>query len=260
MSRIYFHSPTNESEVRGSERAYAAHLVNEMFVTTLGVSDNDYPDRPHVLRNIIAPSHYCLRSQGQQFARELETALHVHGGMGGPILMMDGKAVDTFSASLNTALVMGSDAIKLGARLHGQCEIHAWVDGLNREWLAEMIEQGHEVGIFRTDAGWESVITHLRERADEPVVTSYSVCEQFPNAHAANWKPTKVDEDGEADWDAWYELPKETQWMKSMLGIMNTEPLLEIKPDNWNDFYFYDGLTAFDLLAKAIELDKAKAA
>lgn len=256
MSRIYFHSPTNDSEVRGSERAYAAGLINDMFISALGVSDHDFPESPHVLRNIIAPTHYCLRAEGSMFARQLETALHVHSSMGGPTLVMDGQPVDTFLAALNTALVMGSDAIKLGARLHGQCEIHAFVEGANRTWLADIIERGRKTGVFRAESGWESVITHLRERDDEPVVTSYSVCESFPNPQAANWKPTNVDEDGEADWDAWYDLPEKTQWHMAMSGIRKS--LLEIRPEDWDTFYFGNGVTGFDLLAKAIELGKAK--
>jgi hypothetical protein len=222
MSRIYFHSPSGDGEVRGSERAYAAHLCQEMFITALGVSGWDTPSHPHVLRRIIAPSHYCLQQSGLQFEQQLRTALVVSGF--GPVLNVDGQDIDVFSTTLNTALVMGSNPIKLSARLHGQCEIHAWVDGLNREWLAGIIEQGRKVGIFRGDSGWESVVALLKSRNDEPVVTSYSVCEQFPNAHAA------------------------------------TSPFLEMKPDNWDSYYFNDGLTGFDLLAKAVELDKDKAA
>lgn len=255
MSRIYFHSQSNSSEVRGSERAYAAHLVNDLFQTALGVSDWDTPENPHVLRNIIAPNHYCLREEGKRFAESLSTSLVA--SCFGPILVVDGKGVDVFSAALNTAMVMGSDAIKLSARLHGQCEVHAFVEGPNREWLAAIIEQGREVGIFRSDSGWESVIAHLRERNDEPIVTSYSVCEQFPNAGAAGWKPTRVDESGEADWDEWYDLPEAEQWAQGMKALREEKPMSrEMKPDNWNDYYFWDGVTGFDLLAKAIEIDK----
>jgi hypothetical protein len=254
MSRIYFHSESKDSEVRGSERAYAAHLVNDMFQTALGVSDWDSPEHPHVLRQIIIPTHYCLRDEGQRFERSFSTALSV-AGVCGPVLRVDGENVDIFSAALNTAMVMGSDAIKLSVRLHGQCEVHAYVEGPNREWLANMIERGREIGIFREESGWESVVTHLRERDDEPVVTSYSVCGQFPNPGAAGWKPTKVDESGEADWDEWYDFSEAEQWAKGMEAL-RASPLMEMKPDNWDSYYFGDGVTGFDLLAKAVELGK----
>lgn len=256
MSRIYFHSPSGDAEVRGSERAFMGHLVNELFQVAIGVSDWDTPERPHVLRRIIYPNHYCLKATGAEFARQLRTALYV--AMDTPVIWVDGQVVQTFSAALNTAMAMGSDPIKLCARLHGQCEIHTYVEGKNREWLAKKIEQGRDVGVLRSDQGWEETVTMLRTRKDEPVVTSYSVCEQFPNAHAAGWKPDKLTEEGEADWDAWYDLPSAKQWEMGMSALRQTA--LEMKPSNWGKYYFHDGLTGFDLLAKAIALDKEQAA
>lgn len=255
MSRVHFHSESNESEVRGSERAYAAHLCTEMFLTAIGVSEYDTPEHPHVLRNIIAPNHYCLRESGKRFDESLRTALAVSAF--GPVLIVDGEPVDVFSASLNTALIIGSDEIKLGARLHGQCEIHAYIEGSNRWWFANLIDSGRAIGVLRSDVGWESVMAHLRERDDEPIVTSYSVCEQFPNPHAANWKPAEVDDEDEVDWDAWYDIPLAEQWAQGM-SVLRGSPLMEMKPDNWNSYFFGDGATGFTLLAKALELNKAR--
>lgn len=258
MSRIYFHSPSRESEVRGSERALMGGLIGDMFLTALGVSDYDFPPQsPHVLRNILDLSHYAAKQTGHSFASALSTALRV--GMDSSILVVDGKAVNVFAASLNTAVVMGSDPIILSARLHGQCEIHTYVEGTNRNWLADIIERGRKSGIFRSDSGWEDVIQHLRERNDEPVVTSYSVCEQFPNTSVSEWKPDKVNDEGDGDWDAYYDLPQETRWEIGMEAL-RAKPFMEMTPDNWRDYHFEDGLTGFDLLAKAIELDKLRAA
>lgn len=255
MSRIYFHSPSRESEVRGSERALMGHYVGDLFLMTLGVSDYDYPpDRPHVLRNILSPTHYAASETGKQFESSLSTALRV--AMDSEILVVDGKAVNVFSASLNTAIAMGSDPIILSARLHGQCEIHTYVEGPNRVWLAEIIERGRVSGIFRSEMGWESVIEHLRERDDEPIVTSYSVCEQFPNAGASGWKPDKVNEEGDGDWDAYYDLPTDEQWRMGMEAL-RAKPFMEMSPDKWRDYYFNDGETGFSLLAKAIEIGNA---
>ena len=171
MSRIYFHSLSCESEVFGSERAFMGHLVSDMFLSALGVDSFDFPpSNPHVLRTILDPAHYTAKHTGREFSDSLSTALRV--GMDSSILRVDGEAVNVFSATLNTAIVMGSDPIILSARLHGQCEIHTYVEGSNRRWLAGIIEQGRKSGIFRADSGWEDVIEHLRERDDEPVVTS----------------------------------------------------------------------------------------
>lgn len=255
MSRIYFHSQSGEAEVRGSERAYGAHLINDMFQTALGVSDYHTPENPHVLRNIIHPSHYCLRETGKRFAETFSTALAVC--METPLLWVDGNVVETFAASLNTGLVMGSAPIMAYARLHGQCEIHAFIEGRNRGWFAKILQQGLLDGIMRSGVGWEETITMLGSRNDEPVVTSYSVCEQFPNPHATGWKPSKVDEDGEADWDAWYEIPESEQWEMGMKALRASK-MLEIRPRDWKTFYFNDGWTGFKLLAKAIEISKQR--
>lgn len=234
------------------------HYVSDLFLMALGVSDYDYPpDNPHVLRNILSPSHYAAKETGRQFSHLLSTALRV--GMDSEILVVDGKAVNVFSASLNTAVVMGSDPIILSARLHGQCEIHTYVEGANRAWLADIVERGRKSGVFRSDMGWESVIEHLRERDDEPVVTSYSVCYQFPNASAAGWKPDKVNEEGDGDWDAYYDLPNDERWRMGMEAL-RAKPYMEMRPDHWSNYYFNDGTTGFSLLAKAIEIDKAKQA
>lgn len=258
MSRIYFHSPSRESEVRGSERALMGHYVSDLFEMALGVSDYDFPpDNPHVLRSILDPSHYAAKATGAEFARSLSTALRV--GFDSSILVVDGSPINLFSAALNTAIVMGSDPIILSARLHGQCEIHTYVEGKNRGWLAGIMERGRASGVFRSDEGWESVIEHLRERDDEPVVTSYSVCHQFPSASASGWKPDKVNEDGDGDWDAYYDLSSEERWRMGMEAL-RAKSYMEMTPDNWTSYYFNDGETGFTLLAKAIEIDKARKA
>jgi len=228
------------------------HLISDMFLSALGISDYDYPpDRPHVLRSILDPSHYAAKQTGRQFADTLSTALRV--AMDSSILVIGGSPIDVFSATLNTAIVMGSDPIILSARLHGQCEIHTYIEGKNRNWLAGIIEQGRKSGILRSDSGWESAIEHLRERDDEPVVTSYSVCDSFPNAGVSDWKPDKVDEDGEADWDAYYDLSSEERWSLGMTAL-RAKPYMEMTPENWSTYYFGDGQTGFSLLARAIEL------
>ncbi|MDT5061541.1 MAG: hypothetical protein QOH63_2000 [Acidobacteriota bacterium] len=249
MSRVYFHEQEGDSEVRGSERAYASYLCNEVFLAALNLNDYDSSERPSVLRNIIAPSHYVVRYKGREFAQSLKTALVVPTS--DELLVVEGKRVEVFSAALNTALIMGSDPIKLMARLHGQCEIHAYIEGKNRDWVAGIIEKGRASGIMRADVGWEETITMLRSNSERPVVTSYSVCEQFPNAGAAKWTPP-VNEDGE-DWDTWYDLPREERWRLGMEDL-RAESLLEIKPDDWDTYYFRDGVNGFKLLEAAYAL------
>jgi hypothetical protein len=258
MSRIYFHSEHGEVEVSGAERAYMGGVCGDLFLIGLHLNRHeDYPSYPSPLRKILNPNHYTAGPdyQGMRFVDALSTALHV--GFDSDVLIVDGKRVDTFAAALNTAYVMGSDAVKLMARLHGQCELHAYVEGANRAWLAGIIERGREARVLRPKMGWEAAAEFLRSREDCPVVTSYSVCDQFPNHHIAGWEPPLAKyEDGEEyqDTDAWYDLPAAEQWRAAMDGLRAAGGGLELKPDNWQTFHFRNGINGFQLRRIAEEL------
>lgn len=136
----------------------------------------------------------------------------------------EGEPLNTFELVLNAALRVGGDAIKLFARLYGQCELHAWVAQANRRWLADIIEAGRASNIMRgPDAlrewgTWEGVIALLRNTRKHPgpVVTSYSVCDTF------NFRDLKA--------------------LRETKG-------LELKPDDWNTFYFGAGTSLLDVFA-----------
>jgi hypothetical protein len=246
MSRIYFHSPSDTVEVWGRERASMNLYISDLFILALGISDYASTDDP--ITRIVEPTHYSLRDS--RFPHSLKTALGVASS--GTVLVVDGTPVDVFSAQLNTALDVGSDVVKLCARIHGQCEIHAYVEGAHRQWLADIVEEGLQVGIFRPDMGWNGVASFLRARSDEPVVTSYSVCDQFPNPHVAEWKPPV--QDREENWDAWYELPEETRWKLAMDGL-RTESSLEMNPASLGSIRFgVPAWNGFKLRIKANEL------
>lgn len=242
MSRIYFHSQRGDAEVRGWERAHAGSLCNDMLMIALGVSDmDDSPYHPSPIRKILPPDCYALQHTGSQFRSWLDIWV---GGASDSYFVVNGdRKVATFSTALNTAHVAGSDPVKFLARLHGQCELHAYVEGPNRAWLAGIIEQGRASGIMREDSGWEGVMELLRSRDDGPVVTSYSVSEQFPNQGIANWQ----NEDDEA----WYDLPKDEQWRLALDGLRNTKGQIEIKPDNWQTYTYRHGVNGFQLRAYA---------
>jgi hypothetical protein len=141
---------------------------------------------------------------------------------------------------------MGNDAIKFAARIHGQCELHCWVKGENRNWLAGVIEAGLSSGIYRQQQGWEDVQALLKEDDSTSVVLSYSVCDSFPNSAIAGFVPTK-DEDGDDSWDAWHNLDFSVQWQQACEGLERSGGGLELSPANWNTFYFAHGWDAFKL-------------
>ena len=228
MSRVYFHHESGDAaELRGSERAYAGGVCSDLFCATMMV--DRYMRKEDLAKYLrIFPAEHYLHQMTPDM-RSIETALRV--------------GQEFFAPSLNTALVMGSDAVKLLARLHGQCEIHAYVEGEDRAWLAGIITRGRETGVLRDDMGWEAVATFLVAAADAPIVTSYSVCEQFPNPYAAKWKKGP---------DAWYELPRAKQW-KLALATLRAQRGCRMQPSDWQTFYFMDGTTAFDLLKRVNE-------
>jgi hypothetical protein len=249
MSRIYWHSEERTAAVRGSERFHAGALCSGLLYIALQ-GHHSVPNNP--LRRVVFG--YMRNIPDEAFPSTLAAYCN---GLTDSYLLYEGRDYDVFTVALNTALVIGSDAIRLMARLHGQCEAHAYVEGANREWLADIIEQGQHAGIMRSDQGWEDVIALLRETDAAPVVTSYSVCEAFPNAYVGNYEPP-TDEHGNPDDDAWYNLPSGRQWSIAMTGLRQSSAArtfgLEMKPDNWNSYYFENGVTGFMVRAYADSL------
>lgn len=245
MSRIYFHGRDAEAEVRGSERAYIGSLCNSLLKVAIGPVF-DSPRQPSWVRKILPSDCYVL--QVGDFANALDTYL----GAGFGDLLIAGERKSVFDLALNTAMRMGNDTIKLMARLHAQCEIHCFVEAPNFEWLATVIENGRQQNILRADMGWENVITLLRSGDPGPVVCSYSVTEEFPNAYVAEqggtWQPPKdLDYPEEDNWDAWYDLDSDERWQLAVAGLRALPGKLEMSPTDWDGYYFGDGMTGFDL-------------
>lgn len=239
MSRICFHTPDNTAEVHGSERHYFAGLCAEITYGVLRQYAEDEYNRPALLRKAYPPDHYL---QAGDFAKKFHTHLIVAHE---PVHLRD-QEIDLFQLSLNTALAFGSDPLRFAARLHGQCEIHTYVEGPHRAWLAEIIKDGLRLEIYREGQGWNDVIALLEHDDETPVVTSFSVCDGFPNTHVAGWNPS-LNEYGEKDWDAWYDLSEETQWNMSMEGVRKVK-YLELTPDNWKSYSFGHNLNAVQFI------------
>ena len=235
MSYIAFHSPTKTLEIGGLERAYAGCLARDLMCSVLPVAYcNMHPAFwekvfGHVLRKKDRENEFTLRA-------------YLNGDKD---FLIEGKFISTFSVALNTMYRMGNSAMKLLARLHGQCEVHCWVDGKNRAWLADIIERGRKDRILRERysehyTSWEELAEFLRSNDSEPVVTSYSVCRFFPNHKIAQWTDN---EDG----DAFYSLSYTQQWDLAMQKLRE-EPTLELTPDNWDTYHFSSGVSAFDIM------------
>jgi len=266
MSRIYFHSPSGDAEVPGTERAWMGTVTD-----SLGMSPVD----SHLLINLSTTGCVTLfgRSVATWSAEQVQSARlavrHSDSVSDGLAISVYGVDLDPGCLTLNTALQLGSPAIRLMTRLHNQCEIHCWVDGPNRSWLADLIDAGLAEGSFRhteeaRGCGWSDVTKLLRSRDDEPVVTSYSVCDQFPNSYASTWMPAWPEGVPER-WDAldeatqeerseraesWYDLPPDEQWARGIEWLRAQAGGLELTPDQFTgsrEFHFGRDLSWIDL-------------
>ena len=83
--------------------------------------------------------------------------------IGGPAfgfrLEWRGWELDTFELSLNTALALGGDPLRLAARLAGLGREQLWVDAADRPWLAETIARALQIRLLPSSEadGWVHV-------------------------------------------------------------------------------------------------------
>lgn len=246
MSSISFASPTGVAYLRGSERAWMGRLIYDTTIGTMGASFNR-----DVLLQAIPDDHYLRIVKPDCWADSFATFIRTSD----LTLTAGDLAVDTFELVLNTALVIGGDAIKLAARLHGQCEMHAWVDGPNRAWLAAVIEHGRASSLFRPDMGWEEVCAFLLASDSEAVVTSYSVTDSFPypDPDVPRYRDDMTHEEREAAdqrSEDWYDLPDADRWADGMAWLKRSPAALELTPDGWDEYRFGPGVDTFRLMGK----------
>lgn len=263
MSRVYFHSPSGEAVLRGSERAWCDSVVRDIALGILG-DRGPFGDQVDKIRQLIKRDHWIVREGGPGEARFWDDFKLSMNGFSGDLLEWKGQPLSSFSFRLNTALLLGNDTVKLMAYLHGQCEIHGWIAGEDRDWYADLVKTGLRSGLLRKDMGWNDVLDLLTSRDDEPVVTSYSVTDSFPNPEIAGLVPEPGPEsDGHDElWTRWEELSDEDRWEQAFAGIMAREKpnsSWRWSPDVFATQKFGHELTFLDLLAPDV-LDRVERA
>ena len=239
MSRVYFHSPEDTAEVRGSERAYMGSVINELSLAIL----NPRLQKEKLL-NFLPSSCYLKRDYQSDVNWARDFSIWFSVGMMDDSLSVDGKQIETFGLALNTAYKLGNDVIRLMVRIHGQCEIHCWIPGRDRAWIAGIINSGLQTNLLRSDAGWNDVIKLLNLNSKTPVVLSYSVCDSFPN-------PCGLGR-GDGFRDKFWNMPYEKQWRLAFNALKKSQGGLKICRETWNDFYFNDGITAMDIINETV--------
>lgn len=254
MSRVYFHTrdaDTEDAELRGSERAYAGVLCGDLCAAVLDI-DSPPLNSDARYRRLLPAGAFPLDTQDRYaFMRHLRLYLTSTLSDGQIILPGTDERMPAWELGLNTAIVLGGDALRLLAKLHAQCEIHAYIEGHNRAWLASVIDEGLATRILRpqmahSPSGWESVATLLRAHDDSPIVLSYSVTDQFPNRYVAQWTAPSGNPDD------WYDLPFAERWELAMTGLRAGVIAhgVEWSPETWrNGFGDHPTYSAFDIMA-----------
>jgi hypothetical protein len=165
MSNIRFTAKSLDSdiEIHGSERRRSSVFAGNMLVACLEINSCDWAT--HVLK----PYFPSWVNDGD-FA-----ALHVRASYD------DIAGYDVFALKLNTMASMGSDFLKLGAYIHGKCEIHGYFMPEDFEWISSAIRSGLQSGFFRQDQGWEDLDQLVNSGLRSPLVMGYSGTGYFPS-------------------------------------------------------------------------------
>ncbi|WP_327359672.1 hypothetical protein [Streptomyces sp. NBC_01304] len=254
MSYMRFQDPYGSATLRGHERPYLLGSLQGWAQDQL-LEHQGHRERACVLYDLL-PLDHELRSAypGRRIGagRWLNAyAHHLRDFFDDPLVDHHGHTIRPSTLVLNTAMAQGSDAIRLAACLHGQVELNCWVDGPQRQWLADIVGQGLADGYFRTGSGWEDLKRFLLERDDHPVVASSSHGGDFPSYwHAPTRTPDGEDLDTEDAELVWEELPARERWDLALTALRaRTADRLQLTPD-WADYRFEPTVSLHDLLAE----------
>lgn len=281
MSRVLWHARDGQAEILGSERVWCARLAEGPAVAAWDLGHSwaldklapimaAIPERQddttgsnylHVYyRQALAAAQYDP-GPARQFLDTLATALRVRSIE----IVIAGHRLGLGNVDLNTALLTGSDVIKLAAKIHGWCESHCYIEGPDRAWAAGLIEDGLKTRLFRPAAGWQDAQKLLRTTDDGPVVLSYTVCDSFPREDFHPDRPrwidgfnedwSKLEKDQQREWEDWSERFHKL-WKADPGGVFDAcmgelrrrRPWARLSPDTLGEVWFGPPVTVYDLL------------
>lgn len=286
MSRVYFHSPSGEAELWGGERHWLGSFCGDLARGFFDVVHD------HEKIGALCSGPGYLQYPGTQnlekfWAWQKSALLSLTSSVSDDFMSWKGHRIPSWHLVLNTVCRTGSDAAILAARIHSQCEIHCYVEGPDREWLAGLVDAGLESGVFRNLApykavhDWHEVTDFLRSRDDEPVILSYSVCEQFPDPDVIGYRAPEampgeefqpswcddelwesLDQRGRLEYhegEAWNRLADAERWELGLAWLRGLDDGRRLQPSDWRNVRFGCGLSILDITAADWEerLDKA---
>ena len=232
MNEFGFHTVDGHAMVRGREFHDLEVMIVQMGLGQTGIGCKHASHSFEQWRDLLSPSPETFEGRAWQSSIVEWFGGCWHGSLAllaySP-LAWRGRELDVLELSLNTALRLGSDPVRLGARLIGQASLHAWVDGSDRAWLAGIIAQSLESGVFHAGIGWDEVIDLLTASALGPVVTGRSG--PFPES----WLHQEIEDPAE-------------RWQLALAELQaDTAGRLQIRPGDFATFRFGAGLDVLDL-------------
>jgi hypothetical protein len=275
VSWIGFNFP-DETEVRvsGSERASFDIMIENHAKAALGLVYG--PGSSYLLeslRPVINPKGSLgvfiserADPRGEQVAQALGWILTTMSFRTGPApFAWEGQEINTRQLLLNTVLATGSDPMRMAVKIHFQCEIHGYIMGFHRKWLADIVQEGLEEGIYRRGHQWEELVAKLREANEGPVVTSSSSADPFPNVAVTSWMPplpegvsySELSEEQRkeraARQEEWNCLGFDKQWKLAVKGLKVPGRNRPWAPDTLRAYRFGHELSLLDLIRQDTE-------
>jgi hypothetical protein len=255
VSSLTFNTREGGASVSGLERRKFSAVLTDLAWRALE-RDLDVHELtgPSLLRHAVVLPEWVVNTRGTEFARTVK--LVCAGGAGEEQVNLPGRdnVANVLEVHLNTVVANNSDPVALAVRLVAQASCNAWVDGADRKWLADLIEQGRttwyppeiaaDASAFATKPlfdqepsvngsyeGWDAVVELLRAD-DGIVVLTDSHSDGFPGRI---WAAREGElRDDFRTW--WQQATPEEMWDRSEAGLREETslncPVLRICPDN----------------------------
>lgn len=275
MSWLHWLTERGTADLWGSEAGLLRRLLREAAMNAWRINETDDGMlRAALLLQIATGRHApALREQARQEAkrgdktadetrRKLAARLHLELDLRRIWFSLAGEQLYSADLELNTALLIGSDLVRLGAKLHTWRADHCWIDGPDRAWAADIIETGLNAGLYRrqvprpsngrdvwTDPGWGDVVALLRSDDTGPVVLSHSEHAEFPNPDTHLDCPPGDGHDAREWAESWYDLPHDEQWSHGVQWLRQRRAWARLAPDTLATVTAGPPVTIYDLYA-----------
>lgn len=250
MSYIEFRTWEDGVRVAGMERAMFAIYCRDQLEVSLRGHFQELVSRRAKARYLFPGGHYVHGYECNAFERHALMALAAQPDL---VVSYRDEKVSVWHLQLNTMLLLGNPVMQFMGRVHGQCEVHAYIERADFDAFRGLLFDGLNRGLLRKGMGWEKLDYALSRCAqptgdldnletDSPLVMSYSVSESFPPS-----PPALSEELAEA----WHEQPRAVRWRDALKRIREPELGLRLDFDHLDrptgTFGFGAGRTGYDV-------------